>query len=82
MGISKHSCWLCQVLFRFLESELGQKFGITGNQGKVHAGWHYLVEAGYATKNALLKIIHKELEELRGIANPSLEGNEEHSDKE
>lgn len=46
----------------------------------------------YVTKNALLKILHKELGELRGIANPrkrgdsfpvsSLEGNEEHSDSE
>lgn len=70
VGISKHSCWLCQVLFRCLESELGHKFGMTGNQGKVHAGWHYPVEAGYATMNALLKILHKELGELRGIANP------------
>ena len=69
-GISKHSCWLCQVLFRCLESELGKKFGITGNQGKVHAGWHYPVEAGYTTRNALLKILHKELGERGGIANP------------
>ena len=92
IGISKHSCWLCQVLFKCLESELGQKFRITGNQGKVHVGWHYPLEAGYATRNALLKILHKELGELCGIANSrkrsdffpvsSPEGNEEYSDSE
>ena len=92
VGISKHSCWLCQVLFRCLKSELGQKFGITGNQGKVHAGWYYPVEAGYATGNALLKILHKELGDLREIANPrkrsdsfpvsSPEGSEENLDSE
>ena len=70
IGISKHSCWLCEVLFRRLESELGHKFGITGYQGKVHAGWHYPVEAGDTIRNSLLQILHKELGELRGMADP------------
>ena len=70
IGISKHSCWLCEVFFRCLESKLGYKFRITGYQGNVHPGWHYPVEAGQAIRNALLEILHKELGELRGMADP------------
>lgn len=40
IGISKHSCWLCEVFFRCLESELGHKFVITGYQERVHPEWH------------------------------------------
>lgn len=70
IGISKHSCWLCDIFFRCLESSLGHKFVITGYQGKVRAGWRFPVEAGEAIRKPLLQILHKELGELRGMADP------------
>ena len=70
IGISKHSCWLCEIFLRCLESKSEQKFAVTGYQGKVHAGWHYPVEAGEAIKNLLLETLHKELGELRAMADP------------
>lgn len=75
IGISKYSCWLCEVLFWCLEFKSGHKLGITGYQGKVHAGWHYLIKAGEATRNLLLQILHKELGELRGMVDPRRRNN-------
>lgn len=70
IGISKHSCWLCEVFLRCLESKSGHKFVVTGYQGKVHAGWHYPIKVGEDIRNLLLKILLKELGELRGMADP------------
>lgn len=56
--------------FRCLESKSGHKFGISGYQGKVHAEWRYPVEAGESIRNLLLEILHKELGELREMADP------------
>ena len=70
IGISKHSCWLCEVFLRCLESKSGHKFVVSGYQGKVHAGWHYPIEAGEAIRHLLLETLLKELGELRGMADP------------
>ena len=59
-----------QGYFRYLESKSGHKFRITDYQEKLHAGWHYPVKAGEAIRNVLLEILHKELGELRRMADP------------
>lgn len=76
IGISKrHSCWLCELFLSCLESKSGHKFAVTTGyqQWKVHVpvgGWYYPVDAGEVIINPLLEILHKELGELRGMADP------------
>jgi OTT_1508-like deaminase len=39
IGISKHSCWLCQNYLEFLSAAWRSRFIIAGYQGKIHSGW-------------------------------------------
>jgi len=42
IGISKHSCWLCEKYLEFLMQSSGfdkLRLVVTGYQGKIHSGW-------------------------------------------
>jgi hypothetical protein len=69
IGISKHSCWLCQKYLEFL-SAWNFKFIIGGYQGKIHAGWKPPPDGPDDAHRSMIGLLKEEMDEILANAKP------------
>ena len=63
IGISKHSCWLCQKYLEFL-SAWRLWFVIAGFQGKIHPGWRPPPSGPPNTLSRMVGLLRQEMDEI------------------
>lgn len=65
IGVSKRLCWLCQRYLEILLLFKKMRVVVSGNQGKIHAGWAMPPGTPYIVKSQMRELIEAEISYIR-----------------
>jgi hypothetical protein len=65
LGVSKHCCWLCQNYFESLRRRERLHILVSGNHGKIHAGWDMPPDTPSTVAVDMRDLIESEIHEFR-----------------